>query len=152
MDWDTYFLQMAEAASAKSKDPSTKVGAVIVRPDQTIASTGWNGFPRGVNDSPVRYDDRQTKYRFVCHAEANAVVAARCDLTDHTIYVTLPPCHECAKLIIQAGIRRVVAPRSDVSRWQESFDTANMMFWEAGVRVNLITSQRCRVDEVSEAA
>lgn len=152
MDWDNYFLHMAEAASAKSKDPSTKVGAVVVRPDRTIASTGWNGFPRGVLDLPARYNDRPTKYRFVAHAELNAVVSARSDLSGCSLYVTLPPCHECAKLIIQAGIKRVIAPRSDVSRWQESFETAAQMFKEAGVELILASSLRTDMESSAIAA
>lgn len=136
MNWDAYFLGVVDAVAAKSKDPSSKVGAVVVRPDKTIAATGWNGFPRGVDDKPERYADRPTKYRMVCHAEANAIVSAREPLTGCTIYLPWAPCCDCAKLIIQAGITEVVhrptAPEL-VARWGESFEAAQTMFRESGV-------------------
>lgn len=129
-------MKLCEAAASKSKDPSTRVGSVIVRPDNTVASTGWNGLPRGVLDLPERYADRAVKCRFVCHAEANAIVSAREPLHGYTLYASMAPCHECAKLIIQAGIARVVTPAPSavhVSRWAESFDATDAMFSEAGV-------------------
>jgi dCMP deaminase len=96
MTWDDYFLGLCEAVAAKSKDTSTKVGAVVVRPNQSVASTGWNGFPRGVLDTAARYENRETKYRFVCHAEANAITSAReplegCTCTQACSLVTNAP-------------------------------------------------------------
>lgn len=138
-DWDARLLALASHVAQWSKDPSTKVGAVVVRPDRTVASMGYNGFPRGVDDDPARYADRPTKYRLVCHAEANAIVSAREPLAGCSIYVSpFPPCAECAKLVIQSGIRRVVAPVSDVERWRESFETSALMFRESGVEVCLV--------------
>lgn len=128
-----------------SKDPSTQVGAIILRPDRTCSSHGFNGFPRGVHDDPARYDDRTTKYALVVHAEANAIVTAREPLHGHTLYCTMSPCGECAKLIIQAGIIRVVAPKPSTEeelkrgeRWVESHKWASLMFREAGVELALV--------------
>jgi dCMP deaminase len=133
-------VPIAQAAASLSKDPSTQVGAVIVGPGNEIRSLGWNGFPRGVIDAPERYADRPTKYAMVVHAEMNAICnAARagtpvegCSL----VVTALHPCGDCAKAIIQAGIRTVYAPQpEDVERWAESFKVAAQMFQEAGVEV-----------------
>ncbi len=94
--WDDRFLNLAKFVAEWSKDPSTKVGAVIVRPDRTVASVGYNGFPRGVLDHVDRYSDRDTKYAMVVHAENNALINARQSLEGCTLYVTpLPPCTQC---------------------------------------------------------
>jgi dCMP deaminase len=106
--WDERFLALAEHVAQWSKDPSKKVGAVVVRPDRTMASIGFNGLPRGVSDSAERYEDRALKYPMIVHAELNAVLTAAEPLTGYTIYAALFPCNECAKAIIQAGIARVV--------------------------------------------
>jgi dCMP deaminase len=91
--WDVRFLELANHIAQWSKDPSTKVGAVIVRPDRTICSVGYNGFPRGVDDNEERYMDRPTKYEFVVHAEANAIIHAREPLHDYILYTyPLMPC------------------------------------------------------------
>ena len=140
--WDIRFLSLAEHVSQWSKDPSTKVGAVIVRPDRTILSVGYNGFPRGVKDWPERLADRDTKYPMTVHAEANAIIhggsAEGC-----TLYTwPFPPCCDCAGLIIQAGIKRVIAPsptRDQRSRWGASFNLAMDMFKEAGVEAKWLT-------------
>lgn len=134
--WDSRFLALAEAIATWSKDPSTRVGAVIVRPDRTIASIGFNGFPRGVEDSVERYADRPTKYAMVVHAEANAIVNAREPLHGYTFYCTLFPCSSCASLIIQAGITDVYSlmPAADqIDRWKDSWKTSETMFNEANV-------------------
>jgi len=138
LKWDQRFLELAHRVGFWSKDPSTQVGAVIVREDRTIAALGFNGLPRGVNDSTDRYDDRATKYLMTVHAEANAIASARSSVEDCTIYVSpLHPCAQCAALLIQAGIRRVVARESHRPDWQKQFELAAMMFAEAGVRVTL---------------
>lgn len=136
----TNFIGIAKAVAAMSKDKSTKVGALILGPALEIRAQGWNGFPRGVVDSDVRLNDRPTKYRYVVHAEANAIAnAARSGVSTDgcSLLVTaLHPCNECAKLIIQAGIRTVYAPLPDVDgRWADSFEIAAQMFNEAGVSV-----------------
>jgi dCMP deaminase len=106
--WDRRFLDLALHVSTWSKDPSTKVGAVIVNEDNQVISLGYNGFPRGVADLQHRYDDRPTKYLFVAHAERNALDNAFTSTKGATLYTSLCPCNECAKSIIQKGIKRVV--------------------------------------------
>lgn len=135
--WDDRFMDLARHVASWSKDPSTKVGAVIIRPDRSVVSVGYNGFPRGVNDGEHRYRDKPTKYSMVVHAEANAILASKESLADCVLYVTLFPCNECAKLIIQSGIRMIVAPRlSDApERWAEAMTTSMTMFVESGVVV-----------------
>lgn len=138
-EWDLRFLALAEHVAAWSKDPSTKVGAVIVRPDRTIASVGYNGFPRGVRDDAERYADRRTKYPMTVHAELNAIVSAKEPLKGYTIYVApLSPCAGCAGAIIQAGISRVVAKCLQPERWRESFDHSSVMLSEAGLEVCIV--------------
>jgi dCMP deaminase len=135
--WDAHFLGLAERAAQKSKDPSTKCGAIIVRQDRSIASTGYNGFPRGVSDTPDLYADRETKLRRIVHAEMNAILFAREPLNGYTLY-TWPflTCERCAAHVVQAGIKRVVAPKSNNARWIESFQFARSLFAEAGVNVD----------------
>lgn len=106
--WDKRFLDLATHVSEWSKDPSTKVGSVIVAPDKRIMSVGYNGFPRGVEDSEERLNDRPTKYAFVAHAERNALDNIDTSIRGCTMYVTLQPCPECVKSIIQRGIKKVV--------------------------------------------
>ena len=144
--WDLHFLEIALVVAKVSKDPSTKVGAVIVDPyTRMIVSTGYNGFPRGVNDAPERYNDRPTKYALVVHAEANAILNAPRRPVDCTLFVTLAPCAECAKLIIQSGITRVVTFPALQERWTESHNTAVMMFKEAGIKLEYIAEDELGV-------
>lgn len=138
-DWDNYFFRIASTVSSKSKDPSTKVGAVIVHPDtKRIISTGYNGFPRGISDDD-RLLDREKKYTLIIHAEVNAIVFAQCDLQGMSIYCTQLPCSACAKVIIQSGIRRVYAPdgvsNDFLERWDASFRDSISLFKESGVSV-----------------
>lgn len=139
-EWDAFYLRLCHAVRTKSKDPSTKVGAYIARPDHTPVSFGYNGFPRGVNDNPGRYDDREQKYPRTVHAELNAILNSREYLAGCTLYVApLSPCATCAGAIIQSGVTRVVAEyvgnRED---WQRSFDIAAGMFDEAKVKLILV--------------
>lgn len=139
--WDKTFLNLCDEIAQRSKDPSTKVGACIVAPDKTIVSMGYNGFPRGCNDDPKIYQDRQVKYLRTIHAEVNAIITARRDLSGCTLYVSpLHPCANCAAIIVQSGIKRVVytTPQSSAeaaTRWLDSFTQAVQMFDEAGVEV-----------------
>ena len=136
--WDKRFLQLAQTVASWSKDPSTKVGAVIVRSDRTVVNVAFNGFPRGADDRQELYDDRELKYARVVHAEANAIVTAREPLHGYTIYVTpFMPCTACAGLIIQARIRRVVSIENDNERWAASFGHTRDLFRETGVELEL---------------
>lgn len=112
ISWDQYFMGLAVLASKRSKDPVTQVGCCIER-DNKILSLGYNGFPNGCNDDDFPWtkgdeDLTKNKYAYVCHAELNAILNYRGDLTGSTAYVTLFPCNECAKAIIQSGITKIV--------------------------------------------
>lgn len=139
MLWYERFLDLAAHIGAWSKDPSTKVGAVIVRPDRTIASLGYNGFPRGVKDE---YLDREHKLLRTVHAEMNAILSAREPLHGHTLFVSpLFPCSNCAAAIIQSGITMVVARMPEIRpEWQVSFDASADLFAQSGVDVVLFPS------------
>lgn len=142
--WDLRFLDMATMVSGWSKDPSTKCGAVITRPDKTVVSVGYNGFPRGCDDSPAIYADRELKYARVVHAEVNAILSAREPLHGYTLYSVpaglAPTCERCATCVIQAGITRVVHYGIDPAgslnnRWLESWKLALDLFHESGVEI-----------------
>lgn len=137
-DWDTRFLDLAGHVAAWSKDPSTKVGCVLVDGKRRVVAMGYNGFPRGVDDAVARYADRPTKYLMVQHAEANAVLNATAAVEGCTAYVTHMCCANCAGLLIQAGVKRIVTTRPDdalFSRFKESFHASRTMLDEAGVIV-----------------
>lgn len=136
--WDRRFLEMAELVSTWSKDPSTKVGAVIVDPRNRVVSVGFNGLPRRVVDSPDRYSNREHKYSMIVHGDLNAILFAGRDLTGCTIY-TVPfiVCDRCAGPVIQSGITRVVSVRESdyvAQRWADSIAKSMTMLFEAGVR------------------
>lgn len=138
--WDKRFLLLADHISTWSKDPSTKVGAVVVDDKRRVVGVGYNGFPRGVDDAPRLYADRQAKYPRIVHAELNAVLSSA--VTEGaTLYCTLLPCCECAKAIIQAGIRTLVVPalegEPDPERWGDSVMIAWEMFEEAGIELRM---------------
>ena len=128
-NWHRRFIDLAMHVAQWSKDPSTKVGAVIVDERYKVISLGYNGFPRWVDDLEERYNDRPTKYQFVVHAELNAILNATVPLDGMTLYTTLSPCHECAKAIIQSGIIEVVyyELRPDI--------VTDAMFEEADIRM-----------------
>jgi dCMP deaminase len=138
--WDKRFLALASHIADWSKDPSTQVGCVVVGPDREIRSTGFNGFPRGIEDSIARLENRELKYPLICHAEENAIMhAARIgiSLKGCTAYVTWPPCSRCARSLIQAGVDEVVYPsESEIpERWGDDFEIATSMMNEAGLAV-----------------
>ena len=111
ISWDEYFMGVAKLAACRSKDPSTQVGACIVSPDDIIISTGYNGMPKGCSDDefPWNRDGEDNKYPYVVHAELNAILNANGrDLRGSRVYVALFPCNECAKAIIQSGVKEVV--------------------------------------------
>ena len=138
-DWHNRFLDLADHIGGWSKDPSTKVGAVIVRPDRTIVSVGYNGFPRNVRDEPHRYEKREIKYQMVVHAEMNAILTAGQSLQHCTLYVSpLQPCPQCAAAIIQSGMWRVVTRESNREDWKERFEVTCQMFKEARVKLEVL--------------
>ena len=111
ISWDEYFMGIAMLAARRSKDPNTQVGACIVSQENIIVSTGYNGMPKGCSDDEFPWDREgvQTKYPYVVHAELNAILkASGRDLRGSRIYVALFPCNECAKAIIQSGVREVI--------------------------------------------
>lgn len=142
MKWHHRFTALAALVSTWSKDPRTKVGAVIVDHDLTILGTGYNGFPRGVADTPERLNNREAKHAFTMHAEANAVMQALATgkpLRNASIYCTHFPCVECAKIIVQGGIKRVTSPLGDdLPGWEISQARAREIFAEAAVTVHAI--------------
>ncbi len=136
--WDNRFLALCEHISSWSRDPSTKCGAVITRPDNSIVSLGFNGFPRGVDDSEEFYLDRDLKLERIIHAEQNALLYARGNLEGNIIYTwPIPPCAQCAKHIIQVGIKKVVAPNLIPERWEYSMKIMKQLCKEAQVILEL---------------
>jgi dCMP deaminase len=139
--WDDRFLALAHHVASWSKDRSTKVGAVVVGPDREVRSLGYNGFPRGVSDDIEARHERPAKYAWTEHAERNAVYNASrfgASLQGCAIYITHPPCADCARAIIQAGIICVVFDSRDgamVARWQRECSVGLDMLLEAGVVV-----------------
>lgn len=144
--YDLAMLDVAKRISELSKDPSSKIGSVITGNDNQIISQGFNGFPRNVADKPERYNEREVKYKFIVHAEANAIYNALkngASLDGSTIYINgLPCCSECAKAIIQTGIKRVVM-RCDLTteeskRWLVPFEFTKVMLHEADINYEFI--------------
>lgn len=140
-NWLQYGLELAKTASRKSKDPSTQVGAAILAEDNTVLSLGFNGMPRGIRENskvfPERYE-RPTKYKYFEHAERNAIYnAARkgVSLEGATCYITAPPCIDCARGLIQVGVKAVVFSSSPEleARWSDDIKEARLMLQEAGV-------------------
>lgn len=132
-------MSLAQFYAQRSRDPSTKCGAVIVRPDRTVAALGYNGFPRKIQDRLFLLENREEKYKRVVHCEMNAILAAREPLDGYTLYVwPFLTCERCAVHVIQSGISRVVAPpatKDQEGRWGSSFELAMSLYNEAGVEV-----------------
>lgn len=133
------FMYLAQHVSNWSKDPSTKTGCVIVRPDTTVAAVGYNGFPRTIKDRPEILGNREEKYKRTIHCEMNAILSARERLAGYTLY-NWPgqSCDRCAVHIIQTGIIKVVSPKIEnefTERWREQSRLAEELFAEAGVEV-----------------
>lgn len=138
ISWDEYFMSVAALSSMRSKDPNTQVGACIVNSDHKIVGTGYNGFPIGCSDESLPWDRTgdplDTKYPYVCHAELNAILnSISRDLRGCTLYVVLFPCNECAKAIIQSGIKEVVY-REDKYPDSDSVRASKIMLAQAGVK------------------
>lgn len=144
LSWDEYFMGVAKLSALRSKDPSTQVGACIVGDDNRILSIGYNGTPNGFPDSDFPWDREgdalNTKYFYVCHAELNAILnfrGNRRDLEGARIYVALFPCNECAKAIIQCGIKEVVY-LSDKYNGTEGNIASKRLFDKCGVTYRMV--------------
>ena len=143
--WYSRYLKLAAEVAVWSKDPNTKVGAVVVGSKGQILSQGYNGFPRGISDTPKRLNDRETKLSLIVHAEMNAIYNATysgVSLDGSTIFIHgLPACSECAKGIIQVGIKKVVVSQKCIDarpHWNDSWKKSVKMFAEAGVAVFIV--------------
>jgi len=141
--WDIRYLNLAKEVSTWSKDPSSKIGAVAIGSKGQVLAQGYNGFPRGIDDSQSRYSVKEIKYKYVVHAEQNVIYNATYNgvsLDGSTLYVWgLPVCSDCAKGVIQVGIKRVVMPIDKYpTQWVESFAQTSLMFDEAGVDYGFI--------------
>jgi dCMP deaminase len=140
--WDDRYLQLAREVSTWSKDPSTQCGALLIGDSGQVLSQGYNGFPRGMDDDPKLYNKRDIKYTRIVHAEMNAIYNASrsgISLKGSTAYVHgLPCCHECAKALIQVGVKRVVMGKANNIRWNDSCGDAMDFFKETGVEITYI--------------
>lgn len=137
LHWDDYFMGIALLSAQRSKDPGTQVGACIVDENNKIVGIGYNGFPRGCPDDKLSWarkapDVKNTKYPYVVHAEVNAILNSTVKLNNAKMYVALFPCNECAKMIIQAGIKEIVY-LSDKYSGTDSVIAAKKMFDMSGV-------------------
>lgn len=149
LTWDEYFMGIALLSAKRSKDPSTQVGACIVNKEKKIVGLGYNGFPIGCDDDALPWeregDFLNTKYPYVCHAELNAILNSIKDLSNCSIYVALFPCNECAKAIIQSGIREVVY-LSDKYQGTPSNVASKKMFQMSGVKLRQLVIERQTVE------
>lgn len=138
ISWDDYFMGLAHLSALRSKDPNTQVGACIVDEDHKVVSIGYNGMPRGCNDLEYPWDREggflDTKYAFVVHAELNAILNSERSVKDCAIYVSLFPCNECAKAIIQSGIRKIIY-ESDKYDGTDGNIASKKMLMDAGVEL-----------------
>lgn len=140
--WNLRFFELAKTVSTWSKDPDCQVGCVIASLQNRIISMGYNGFPKHIDDNAKLLHNESLKNRFMIHAEANAILNARSPIVSGVLACTKFPCHECAKLIIQSGISKVIVPRTDFekldSKWRGSCATAKGMFEVAGVEIRYV--------------
>lgn len=139
LKWEEYFMGIAELSALRSKDPSTQVGACIVDDQHKVVSIGYNGMPRGIDEEKIPWghgEGLDSKYLYVCHAEFNAILNTRdgAHLNGCTLYVTLFPCNECAKAIIQVGIKEVIY-LSDKYLDGTIFQASRRLFDMAGVKM-----------------
>lgn len=136
MNWDDFYINLAKTISQKSKDPSTKVGAVIVDEKNRVVSLGYNGFPRGIVDSLERYENRPLKYELIIHAELNAIIFGGHKCEGSTLYTwPMISCTRCAAVAIQSGIKKFVAPIMTEElqpRWGEQVKLTELIMAEAG--------------------
>ncbi len=144
ISWETYFMGIAHLSALRSKDPNTQVGAVIVDQEHKVVSIGYNGFPKGCSDDEYPWENEgsslETKYVYVVHAELNAILNSPRSVKGCSIYVSLFPCHECAKAIIQSGIQEIVY-ESDKYASSESVLASKRMLESAGVKMVQLTKK-----------
>lgn len=154
ISWDEYFMGVALLSAKRSKDPNTKVGACIINSKKRIIGIGYNGFPMGCDDSEFPWESKSesaldTKYPYVVHAEANAILNSSANLEGATVYVSLFPCNDCAKLIIQSGIKKIIY-MDDKYKDAENNIAARRMFDAAGVEyIKLDRTMAVEINEVS---
>jgi len=142
--WHTYFMKQVYLVAEKSKDPRTKIGAVLVK-DNRVISTGYNGFPIGVNDLEERYVNRETKYKFIVHSEHNAILScARFGVSslNSTLYTNAYPCNDCMKAIIQGGIIKIIIHKqypkmSNMLNFNNIHEISKQMSEESGIEVEI---------------
>ena len=138
ISWDDYFMGLAHLSALRSKDPNTQVGAAIIDNENRVVSIGYNGMPRGCDDEKMPWGREggflDTKYAFVVHAELNAILNSPRSVKDCTVYVSLFPCNECAKAIIQSGIKKIVY-ESDKYDGTDGNTASKMMLKQAGVEL-----------------
>jgi dCMP deaminase len=150
LSWDRYFMGVALLSSMRSKDPNTQVGACIVNQKKRIVGIGYNGLPYGCDDDAFPWNNEgeflETKYPYIVHAEPNAILNSNAELSGCTLYVTLFPCHECVKLIIQSGIKEIVY-LSDKYLNTVSDQAAKRMLDASGITYRKIDPFRIRIEE-----
>ena len=136
--WDRWFLGMAEYVSTASKDPSTKVGAIIVDSNRRVISMGYNGLPQKIKDTPKLLENRELKLRTIIHGEINALLFANSKVNGCTLY-TFPfmPCGQCCSIFIQADIKRIVSLFNKNERWEKDFDITTLLCYEAKIELKL---------------
>lgn len=141
LTWDEYFMSLAHLSGRRSKDPNTQVGACIVNEDNRVVGIGYNGMPFGCSDDEYSWEREgeylDTKYPYVVHAELNAILNATTNLKGSTIYVSLFPCNECSKAIIQSGIKEIVY-ESDKYKDEDFVKASKRMFESAGVKTRKV--------------
>lgn len=130
--WIEHHMELARLIASRSKDPSEKTGAVIHDLQRRLLGSGYNGFPRGIIDTPERYANKELKKKLIVHAEANAILNSHASLRSATMVATKFPCPECAKLIVQSGIRTVISPAPHVNK-SEDAEFTRLMFVEGRV-------------------
>lgn len=141
--WIAHFYEMALLVSTRSKDPSTRVGALVVDSERRIVGSGYNGFPRGVVDDPARYAERSLKLSMVVHAEVNAVLNATRSVRDCTVFSTRAPCSGCSGVLIQSGVATVICPDQPAnSKWVDDWMIAKQMLLESCVEVRHVNLPR----------
>ncbi|MBR3133256.1 MAG: dCMP deaminase family protein [Clostridia bacterium] len=149
ISWDEYFMGVALLSAKRSKDPNTQVGACIVSKDNRILSMGYNGAPRGLHDDIMKWDREgnflDTKYAYVCHGELNAILNYRGNLEGTKIYVGLFPCNECAKAIIQSGIKEIIY-KDDKYADTDGVKASKMMFDTCGVSYRQYISTERKIE------